>query len=82
MWCSDWAEIFSGNNSWLEEHPLTISHDFHPRFGRCFRTAGESWARRARFVCIWHYRRGPLWDTGRLALEILSKFCMVVAGVE
>ena len=82
MCCSDWVEILCGNVSWLEEHPLKILRDLHGRFGRCFRTAGASWARRVRFVGIWHYQRGPLSDSGRLALEILEKFCMVVAGVE
>ena len=80
MWCSDWAKNFCGNVSWLEEHPLNIYCDLHARFGRCFRTAGASWARRAHFVGIWHYRRGPLLDTGRLASALLEKFCMVVAG--
>ena len=82
MWCFDWVEIFCGNFSWLEEHPLKISRDLYPRFGRCFRTAGASWALRACFVGIWHSRSGPLWDTGRLAREFLAKFCMVVAGLE
>ena len=37
-----------------------------------------SWA----FGPFWHCRRGPLWDTGRLARAFLAKFCMVVGGVE
>ena len=53
MWCSDWAEILCGNISWLEEHPLKISGDLRTQFGRCFITAGASWARCARFVGIW-----------------------------
>ena len=52
MWCSDWTEILCGNISWLEEHPLQIPSDLHERFGRCFRTAGASWAR-ARSWDIW-----------------------------
>ena len=79
MWCSDWAELLCRNVSWLEKHPLKISRDLHSRFGRCFRTAGASWARRARFVGIWHCRWGPFCDTGRLARAFLAKFCMVVA---
>ena len=82
MWCFDWTEILCGNVSWLEEHPLKISCDLHARFGRYFRTARASWARHARFVGIWHCRRGPLCDTGRLARAFLAKFCMVAAGVE
>ena len=57
MWCSDWTEILCWNVSWLEEHPLKISRDLDAQFGRCFRTAGASWARRSRFVVIWHCRR-------------------------
>ena len=82
MWCSDWAEILSGNVSCLEEHPLKGSYDLHAWFGRCFRTSGVSWALRAHFVGIWHCRSGPLWDTGRLARAFFAKFCMVVAGLE
>ena len=54
MWCSDWAEILCGNISWVEEHPLKILRDLHAWFGRCFRTGGGSWARRARSWDIWH----------------------------
>ena len=78
MGCSDWAEILRGNVSGLQEHPIKISHDWHAWFGRCFRTARASWARREHFVVIWHCRRGPLWDRGRLARVFLGKFCMVV----
>ena len=48
MGCFDWALILRGNVSWVEEHLLKIS-----RFGRCFRTGGRSWARRARSWDIW-----------------------------
>ena len=58
--CSDWAEILCGNVSRAEEDPLKISCDLHAPFGRCVRTTGVSWARRARFVGTWHCRRGPL----------------------
>ena len=53
MGCSDWSQIVCGNVSWVEEHLLKISRDFHARFGRCFRTGGGSWARRARSRDIW-----------------------------
>ena len=82
MWCSNGDEILCGDNSLLEEHLVKNSHDFHARFGRCFKTAGESWAHCARYVGIWHSRRGPLWDTGRLARAFLAKFYMVIAAVE
>ena len=82
LWGSNWAEILFENVSRVEEHPLKISCDLHSWFGRCFKTAGESWAHRARFVGIWHCRRGPLWDTGRLALAFFANFFLVVARVE
>ena len=82
MWGSDWAEIMCENVSWLEEHPLKILRNLQARFGRCFRSRGGSWARRARLASSWHYRRRPFYDTGRLARAFLAKFCMVVAGVD
>ena len=60
MWCSNWAEILCGKVSWVEEHPLKFLHDFHARFGRCFRTRGASWARRGRVVHV-HGTFGMLW---------------------
>ena len=53
MGCSKWAQSLCGNVSWVEEHLLKISRDFHTRFGRCFRTGDGSWARRARSQDIW-----------------------------
>ena len=82
MWGSDWTEILCEKVFWLEEHPLKILRNLHARFGRCFRSGGGSWARRARFAGSWHYRRGPFCDTGRLARAFLAKFCMVVDGVD
>ena len=82
LWCSDWAEIFCEKFSRVEEHPLKYLRNSDTLFGRCFWTEGGSWARLARFVGIWHFRRGPLRDTGWLACAFSAKFCMVVAGVE
>ena len=64
MASSDWAEILCGNVSRVYKHPLKISRDLHAPFGRCFRTEGASWGRRARFVGIWRVlalsERAPL----------------------
>ena len=37
---------------------------------------------RATFGELLHCKRGPLYESGRLARAFLAKFCMVVAGVE
>ena len=37
---------------------------------------------RGTFDALWHYRKGHLWDTGRLAGAFFAKFCMVIAGVK
>ena len=53
MGCSDWADILCESVSRVEKHPPKISRDLQTRFGRCFRTGGGSWARRARSYDIW-----------------------------
>ena len=37
-----------------------------------------SWA----FGALWHYHRGPLWDTRNMAHAFLDKFGMVGAGIQ
>ena len=67
MGCSDWAQILCGNVSRLEEHLLKISRDLHTQFGRCFRTGGGSWVRRAR---SWDISRAlALWEGTSLRHE-------------
>ena len=85
VWLSDWAEIWCGKVSRLEEHTHNISRDLHEWLGSCFRPGGVSGACRARimgFGTMWHCRRGTLWDTRRLACAFLAKFGMVGAGVQ
>ena len=81
----DWAEILCGSVSKVEEHPLKILRDLHARFGRCFRTGGGSWVRRARSWDIWC----AVALSERTSLRhreigscILREIFMVVAGVE
>ena len=53
IWLSDWAEIWCGKVSRLEERAHESSLNLHEQFGRCFTTGGVSGARRARIVGVW-----------------------------